>query len=48
MWYVSEAPGNCDNSQSQFHCKSSACIPMAAVCDFTDDCGDGSDEVSCG
>ncbi|XP_025084904.1 MAM and LDL-receptor class A domain-containing protein 1-like [Pomacea canaliculata] len=41
------APGNCDNSQSQFHCKSSACIPMAAVCDFTDDCGDGSDEVSC-
>ncbi|XP_025085553.1 MAM and LDL-receptor class A domain-containing protein 1-like [Pomacea canaliculata] len=41
-------PGNCDSSQTQFHCNSSACIPMAAVCDFTDDCGDGSDEASCG
>ncbi|XP_025084894.1 MAM and LDL-receptor class A domain-containing protein 2-like isoform X1 [Pomacea canaliculata] len=42
------APGNCDSGQNLFHCKSTACIPMAAVCDFTDDCGDGSDEVSCG
>lgn len=47
MPFLSKVPGNCNLSQIQFHCQSTACVPMAAVCDFTDDCGDGSDEVSC-
>lgn len=47
-YYLSKAPGNCASNQTQFQCKSTACVPLAVVCDFTDDCGDGSDEASCG
>ena len=39
---------SCNPTQNQFVCASTACVPMASVCDYTDDCGDGSDEASCG
>lgn len=29
-------------------CENKACVPPDAVCDFTDDCGDYTDEASCG
>lgn len=31
-----------------FECGNGACCPEAAKCDFTDDCGDYSDETLCG
>lgn len=40
-------PGSCDGSQNQFQCQNRACVPMVSVCDYTDDCGDGSDETQC-
>lgn len=30
-----------------FKCTNSVCTPKARVCDFEDDCGDGSDELNC-
>eukprot|EP00118_Oscarella_pearsei_P003168 m.13253 g.13253 ORF g.13253 m.13253 type:complete len:3799 (+) comp24600_c0_seq1:127-11523(+) len=39
----SKKPPKC----SQFQCKNHWCEPTARVCDFTDDCGDQSDEVLC-
>lgn len=34
-------------SGSVFTCTLGVCVPADAVCDFTDDCGDGSDEEDC-
>lgn len=33
---------------SYFECENKACYPGEARCDFTDDCGDYSDEAKCG
>lgn len=30
-----------------FTCSQGLCVPEDCVCDFTDDCGDGSDEQNC-
>ncbi|XP_019613806.1 PREDICTED: MAM and LDL-receptor class A domain-containing protein 1-like isoform X1 [Branchiostoma belcheri] len=32
----------------QFVCDNAVCLPPTAQCDFTNDCGDGSDEGDCG
>ncbi|XP_078572159.1 MAM and LDL-receptor class A domain-containing protein 2-like isoform X1 [Branchiostoma floridae x Branchiostoma japonicum] len=32
----------------QFVCDNAVCLPQTAQCDFTDDCGDRSDESDCG
>ncbi|XP_052230823.1 MAM and LDL-receptor class A domain-containing protein 1-like [Dreissena polymorpha] len=32
----------------QYQCPQSNCIPMSQVCDFQNDCFDGSDETNCG
>uniref|UniRef100_A0A3Q3W1Y0 MAM domain-containing protein n=1 Tax=Mola mola TaxID=94237 RepID=A0A3Q3W1Y0_MOLML len=37
--------GNC--SSQEFTCSQGKCLPEDSVCDFTDDCGDGSDEQHC-
>lgn len=31
----------------QFTCSQGLCVPEDCVCDFTDNCGDGSDERNC-
>lgn len=31
----------------EFKCQNSVCVPKTTVCDFEDDCGDGSDELNC-
>ncbi|KAK3727134.1 hypothetical protein RRG08_048232 [Elysia crispata] len=33
---------------SEFRCARGSCVDVTRVCDFTDDCGDGSDENGCG
>ncbi|XP_035689192.1 uncharacterized protein LOC118424643 isoform X1 [Branchiostoma floridae] len=33
--------------QDAFVCTNQACLPRSAECDFSDDCGDGSDESDC-
>ena len=38
-------PNGCPDDY--FSCKSQACVEQSRVCDLIDDCGDGSDEVSC-
>ncbi|XP_035827621.1 MAM and LDL-receptor class A domain-containing protein 1-like [Aplysia californica] len=32
----------------EMQCKRGSCVKTSAVCDFSDDCGDGTDEASCG
>ncbi|KAM4543911.1 MAM and LDL-receptor class A domain-containing protein 1 [Fundulus diaphanus] len=34
-------------SHQEFTCNEGFCVPLDSVCDFTDDCGDGSDEENC-
>ncbi|UJR31098.1 hypothetical protein I4U23_018606, partial [Adineta vaga] len=36
---------NC--TDNQFRCTRGACVSLDRVCDFTDDCGDNSDELNC-
>lgn len=31
----------------EFTCSQGLCVPEDCECDFTDDCGDGSDEENC-
>ena len=33
-------------SGTQYHCGNNACVDKTQLCDFTDDCGDGSDEMT--
>ena len=41
--YLEPVPGSCGSNQ--FRCASQACINQDRVCDFSDDCGDYSDEA---
>lgn len=34
-------------SHQEFTCRQGFCVALDSVCDFTDDCGDGSDEENC-
>lgn len=34
--------------ENMFQCNNRACVEPGRICDFTDDCGDGSDEMDCG
>lgn len=36
-----------DCSTQEFTCAQGSCVPEHSVCDFTDNCGDGSDEENC-
>ncbi|KAL5006371.1 hypothetical protein ScPMuIL_015177 [Solemya velum] len=36
---------NCGGNS--FNCSRGACVPTSRVCDYTDDCGDNSDEINC-
>ncbi|XP_072182118.1 MAM and LDL-receptor class A domain-containing protein 1-like [Diadema setosum] len=42
------APQSGACAPDEFKCDNTACIPQRRLCDFTDDCGDSSDEASCG
>ncbi|XP_048242500.1 MAM and LDL-receptor class A domain-containing protein 2-like [Haliotis rufescens] len=39
-------PQSCTHTSAQFHCNNNACIDTNRQCDYTDDCGDGSDEAT--
>lgn len=42
-------PTNLTSCPEDYHtCKNGLCIDPRAICDFTDDCGDNSDEDDCG
>lgn len=34
--------------ENMFQCNNSVCVEPSRICDFTDDCGDRSDEMDCG
>lgn len=36
------------NTQTHFSCGNKACIGLNYLCDLTDNCGDGTDELNCG
>ncbi|XP_025087325.1 MAM and LDL-receptor class A domain-containing protein 1-like isoform X1 [Pomacea canaliculata] len=38
-------PATSCTAHSTFKCRSQACVPTQNVCDFVDDCGDGTDEL---
>ena len=38
---------NSCNTKTQFKCKNQVCIDLNQVCDFNDNCNDGSDELNC-
>ena len=38
---------NSCNTKTQFKCKNGVCIDSNQVCDFNDNCNDGSDELNC-
>ncbi|RUS87745.1 hypothetical protein EGW08_004491, partial [Elysia chlorotica] len=40
-------PVNASCESSEFQCERGSCVDISRVCDFTDDCGDGSDEEKC-
>ncbi|RWS21598.1 MAM and LDL-receptor class A domain-containing protein 2-like protein, partial [Leptotrombidium deliense] len=40
-------PTRSDCHLDQFKCKNGACVDMKYVCDYQDDCGDNSDELTC-
>ena len=35
-------------SRNQFRCTRGSCVDLGRQCDFTDDCGDNTDELNCG
>ena len=41
-------PSQTTCSSTQFHCTAGACIPTSQICDFSNDCGDNSEETKCG
>ncbi|XP_059155537.1 MAM and LDL-receptor class A domain-containing protein 2-like isoform X3 [Physella acuta] len=40
--------GDCGQLTSPVVCNNSACVDRTALCNLADDCGDGTDEASCG
>ena len=42
----SPSPTNC--TEDEFTCGNGVCVQSTQECDFTDDCGDQSDEMDCG
>ncbi|XP_029005062.1 MAM and LDL-receptor class A domain-containing protein 1 isoform X2 [Betta splendens] len=45
LLFTTDCAGAC--SPQEFTCTQGRCVPEDSVCDFTDDCGDGSDEQNC-
>ncbi|MBN3307353.1 MLRP2 protein, partial [Amia calva] len=45
LFIIAEPQATCPTHQ--FHCSNSVCIDKTRECDFSDDCGDRSDEIDC-
>lgn len=45
LLFTPTSAGACLTQEST--CSQGLCVPEDCVCDFTDDCGDGSDEQNC-